>query len=144
MNVFIYISRSGRPVYYIFTLSSVTSHLPNPNQSALISNRSHMLVFIAAWLLHKDALLQADESSPVFFMGVFSWRRADSGQVQHFQNLHQLLALMGALSFSPVVAKAAEGQYFPEVSVIFCLPIKVEISAGRGCSSYHYFIPSLV
>lgn len=53
-------------IYYIFTLSSVTSHLPNPNQSALITIRSHMLVFIAAWLLHKDALLQADDSSPVF------------------------------------------------------------------------------
>lgn len=31
-----------------------------------------MLVFIAAWLLHKDALLQADDSSPVFLWGVLA------------------------------------------------------------------------
>lgn len=62
----IYLYFQAWQIYYIFTLSSVASHLPNPNQSALITNRSHMLVFIAAWLLHKDALLQADDSSPVF------------------------------------------------------------------------------
>lgn len=62
----IYLYFQAWQIYYIFTLLSVASHLSNPIQSALITNRSHMLVFIAVWLLHKDALLQADDSSPVF------------------------------------------------------------------------------